>query len=107
MTLVNVTLDETHNIKRVLVSGHSDYDVLGRDIVCASVSVAMYMTANLISKVLDSKCFSFKENKKTTSMELIIKQSNDFANIIMENLIYTLKSISSDYADYLQIKINE
>lgn len=107
MTLVNVTLDEAHRIKRVLVSGHSNYDVIGKDIVCASVSVAMYMSANLIGRVLDSKGFSFHEYKKTTTMELIIKEDNEFVNIIMENLIYTLKSISSDYANYLQIKINE
>lgn len=107
MTIVNVTIDKTKKIKRVLVSGHSNYDVLGRDIVCASVSVAMYMSANLISKVLNSKEFNFQENKKNTTMDLLIKKDNEFVDIIMENLIYTLKSISDDYADYLQIKINE
>ena len=59
MTLVNVTLDKTQKISRVFVSGHSGYDTIGHDIVCSSISVAMYMSANLISKVLKKEEFSF------------------------------------------------
>lgn len=105
MTIVEVTLDKTKKYKKVLVSGHSGYDVIGKDIVCASISVAMYMSANLISQVTTD--FSFIEDEKNTKMELEVNEDSKFVNIIMENLIYTLESISKNYAKFLKIKIYE
>lgn len=105
MTKVVVTLDKSQKVKRVFVSGHSNYDVIGKDIVCASVSVAMYMSANLLSKVTEN--FKFIEDSKNTEMDLIVEEDNEIINIIMENLVYTLQSISESYAKFLKIKINE
>lgn len=105
MTIVEVTLDKTKKYKKVLVSGHSGYDVIGKDIVCASISVAMYMSANLISQVTTD--FSFIEDEKNIKMELEVNDDSKFVNIIMENLIYTLESISKSYAKFLKIKIYE
>lgn len=105
MTIVEVTLDKTKKYKKVLVSGHSGYDVIGKDIVCASISVAMYMSANLISQVTTD--FSFIEDEKNTKMELEVNDDSKFVNIIIENLIYTLENISKSYAKFLKIKIYE
>ena len=47
----------TYRIKRkgqealLEVQGHSDYDIYGKDIVCASISTALIFTANLIEKL--------------------------------------------------------
>ena len=105
MTKVVVTLDKSQKVKRVFVSGHSNYDVIGKDIVCSSVSVAMYMSANLLSKVTEN--FKFIEDNKNTEMDLIVEEDNEFINIIMDNLVYTLQSISESYAKFLKIEINE
>ena len=47
----------TYRIKRkgqealLEVQGHSDHDIYGKDIVCASISTALIFTANLIEKL--------------------------------------------------------
>ena len=105
MTIVEVTLDKAKKYKKVLVSGHSGYDVIGKDIVCASISVAMYMSANLISQVTTD--FSFIEDDKNTEMKLEVNDDSEFVNIIIENLVYTLESISNSYAKFLKIKFYE
>ncbi len=42
-------------IKGFDISGHSGYDESGKDIVCAAVSSAAYMTANTIADVIGAQ----------------------------------------------------
>ena len=44
-------LKKNGNITGFKVSGHAGYDDIGKDIVCASVSSAVMMTANLITEI--------------------------------------------------------
>lgn len=43
------------DIKGFDISGHSGYDEIGKDIVCAAVSSAAYMTANTIADVMGAR----------------------------------------------------
>ena len=89
----------TYRIKRkgqealLEVQGHSDYDIYGKDIVCASISTALIFTANLIEKlnlgynIMDLVC-------EEGYFRLQIKTSDLTANAVFENLEYTLEEIS-------------
>jgi uncharacterized protein YsxB (DUF464 family) len=90
------------NISRIHVTGHSNYDESGKDIVCSAVSTAMYLTLGLVEKVCPD--YDFKADENNVSMKLEIKESNEFTNLVLENLVNTLECISLDYAKYVKIK---
>ncbi len=97
----------TYRIKRkgqealLEVQGHSDYDIYGKDIVCASISTALIFTANLIEKlnlgynIMDVVC-------EEGYFRLQIKTSDLTANAVFENLEYTLEEISKQYPKNLK-----
>ena len=83
------------------VQGHYDYDIYGKDIVCASISTALIFTANLIEKlnlgynIMDLVC-------EEGYFRLQIKTSDLTANAVFENLEYTLEEISKQYPKNLK-----
>ena len=97
----------TYRIKRkgqealLEVQGHSDYDIYGKDIVCASISTALIFTANLIEKlnlgynIMDLVC-------EEGYFRLQIKTSDLTANAVFETLEYTLEEISKQYPKNLK-----
>ncbi|MPW25916.1 ribosomal-processing cysteine protease Prp [Alkalibaculum sp. M08DMB] len=96
------------NIVAVKVTGHSEYDDIGKDIVCAAVSALTIATVNGLCtfvKVevdylikddgfLEFKIPEIKDDKK-------ILQSN----AILETLYLGLKSIEIEYNEYIRIKV--
>ncbi len=83
------------------VKGHSGYDELGKDIVCSSVSTAMYMTVNLLEKMKEN--ISFNADDKIPKMILNVNKTNS-SQIVFENLLETLRGIEQQYPQYLKIK---
>lgn len=92
------------NINNIRVSGHANYAPSGSDIVCASVSTAMYLSANLLVKV--NKDNEFTEDEKATIMELKITHNDDMSMIIVDNLLGLLKNLEEDYPKFIKIKEN-
>ncbi|HNZ50986.1 MAG TPA: ribosomal-processing cysteine protease Prp [Bacilli bacterium] len=105
MTTVNVAFHANGTITEIAVNGHSDYGKNGSDIVCSAISTAMYVSLGLIKKVCPD--YYFHEDEKAPSMQLRIHQTNEFTNLIMENLVTTLQGISKNYAQHLKIKLNK
>ena len=85
------------------VKGHADYAEYGSDIVCASISVACIMTADLIEKfnlgynIIDLVC-------DEGYFRLQIKTTDFVSNTLFENLEATLEEISKQYPKYLKLK---
>ncbi|MCK9536243.1 MAG: ribosomal-processing cysteine protease Prp [Bacilli bacterium] len=88
-------------INQIVISGHSGYDESGKDIVCSAVSTAMFVSLGLIEKVCPR--YNFKSDEKKAVMTLKIIESNEITDMVLENLIDSLYSISCDYGDYLAI----
>ena len=101
MTTFNVVIN--NDISTIEVKGHANYAAYGSDIVCASISTACIMTANLIEKlklgynIIDLVC-------DEGYFRLQVKTSDDTSNAIFENLKYTLEDISKQYPKYLKMK---
>ena len=78
---------------------YADY---GYDIVCASISTACIVTANLIEKlnlsynIIDLVC-------DEGYFRLSVKTIDETLNGIFENLEYTMEDISKQYPKYLKI----
>ncbi|MBE6138017.1 MAG: ribosomal-processing cysteine protease Prp [Erysipelotrichaceae bacterium] len=85
------------------VSGHADYAKHGSDIVCASISTACIITANLIDKldlrynILDLVC-------EEGYFRLQVNTQDETTLGIFENLVETLESISGQYPKHLKLK---
>jgi|SRR5690554_4614032 len=88
-------------INQIVVSGHSGYDEVGKDIVCSAVSTAMYVSLGLIEKVCPRYKFQSDEAKAVMSLKII--ESNEITDMVLENLVDSLYSLSCDYGDYLAI----
>ncbi len=85
------------------VKGHSNYAPIGEDIVCAAISTACIMTANLIDKlnlrynILDLVC-------EEGYFRLQVQTKDPITLGIFNNLTDTLESISKEYPKYLRLK---
>ncbi|NTW72857.1 MAG: ribosomal-processing cysteine protease Prp [Eubacteriaceae bacterium] len=93
-------------IKSLVVSGHSGYDEIGKDIVCASVSSLTIAAVNgLIEYVkLD---FYYKVNEDGF-LEFRIPEIYDEkqfirAKAILETLYLGLKSIENEYKSFVNV----
>jgi uncharacterized protein YsxB (DUF464 family) len=84
------------------LKGHAGYAKHGYDIVCASITTACVITANLIEKldlsynVIDLVCDEGYFRLKVNTVDKIL-------NGIFENLEFTMEDISKQYPKYLKI----
>lgn len=85
----------------VIVQGHAGYADYGHDIVCASISTACIMSANLIERlnlktdIIDLQC-------EEGYFRLEVKTSNFVADTVIENLIATLDELQKQYPKYIK-----
>ncbi len=84
------------------VEGHAGFAEKGKDIVCASVSTAILVSANLIEKL------GQKENIKVILKEgyfyLEVLEETKEIKAVYENLLYTLDELANDYSRYIMKK---
>ena len=85
------------------ITGHSNYDIVGKDIVCSAVSSIVTTTINgIISIDEDAISYSYKNDKMTISN---IKK-DEITNKLLNNMIDLLKSLSKDYPKNICVKEN-
>jgi len=87
------------------VSGHADYDDLGKDIVCASVSSAVMMTANLITEI-----FGF--NAEVSDVNNVVALRTDIPgeeNLqrLYKGLEMQIEQISLEFKKTIKMKFTE
>ena len=97
----------THNgmITGFSVDGHTGYSNEGSDIVCASVSSAVYMTANTITDVLFLKAGVEVEDGHLylTVDEKDVKEAQG----ILKGFKLHMDELSKQYGDYIKVIISE
>ena len=85
------------------ISGHSGYAPMGKDIVCASVSALSLHTTRILSEeclVVDTLT---QDDKGQLSVEL--KRTDHLSEMLIENLIKTLREIQNEYSGYLSVEV--
>ena len=99
MIKVNIK-KENDVISEIKISGHANYEDVGKDIVCAGVSSALTTTVNA--------CLTFDENAiEYENKKLFILKNNKkdkITNKLLENFQNILKSIEEDYKENIKIK---
>ncbi len=86
------------------IDGHAGYADSGEDIVCASVSSAVQLTANTMTDV-----FKIKADVRVlgNKIQLKLPQSDETAEKMLDGLLFHLKLISEDYEGTLKIITSE
>ena len=83
--MIEVTVYKTmrHEYAGFDMSGHAGYDDIGKDIVCAAVSVLVINTLNSIERFTDDKtsCVS-DENSGTVEFRFNIEDSEEYESYI-------------------------
>ena len=83
------------------IIGHSNYDTLGKDIVCSAVSSIVTTTINgIISIDHEAISYSYHNDKMTISN---IKK-DEITNKLLNNMLDLLKSLAKDYPKNINVK---
>lgn len=86
------------------VSGHAGYADYGYDIVCASVSSAVQLTANLITENFGISAEASAENDTVT---LMVAETCEEASKIIDGLRMHLELLSEEFENTIITKISE
>jgi len=87
--------------KLITVNGHSGYDVIGKDIVCASVSATVLTTINAINEFSKNL---IKTNQDEAFIEILVINGSKEVDILINNMISCLKQIEKQYKKYINIE---
>lgn len=84
----------------IVIKGHANYDEIGKDIVCASVSSIVITTINIIIE-LDDKAIEYED----LDNKIVIKKlkEDDIINKILNNMIFMLEGLEKDYPKNIKI----
>ena len=83
------------------IIGHSNYDIVGKDIVCSAVSSIVTTTINGIISI-DKEAISYKY--KNDVMTISIKKNDEITVKLINNMMDLLISLSKDYPKNINVK---
>lgn len=93
-------------VQEVSISGHAHYDDYGKDIVCAAVSSVSINIINAAEALLNIPLET--EERDGTILcrvpELREAKKNEHVQLLMETLVYSLKSIAEEYPSFVLIR---
>ena len=84
----------------ITITGHADFDVSGKDIVCSAASSIVITSINLALR-FDEKSIKYKEEANKLTIEVIKCDKN--TTVIMENMIMMLEELASTYKKNIKI----
>ncbi len=84
----------------ISVSGHAEFDVAGKDIVCASVSSIIYTSVNGIFNI-DKNAIIFDDNKD--NIVITIKHHSKVVDILINSMIDLLEDLEKEYPKNIKL----
>lgn len=82
------------------ISGHSGYEEIGKDIVCASVSSIVITSINAIIRI-DKDAIDYNEDN---GVIIKILKHSEIVDKLLDNLIELLKELEKQYPKYIKIR---
>ena len=86
------------------ISGHANFDIYGKDIVCASVSSIVTATVNYIMNI-DNSSIRYLDDGKVIKIERI--NNNEITKKILKTMIELLKDLEKQYKENIKIESEE
>jgi len=105
MTEIKIFRDKSTNIVKGILNGHADFEDIGKDIVCASVSSVLFMALNGIENVLNVK---FGYSMDDGYVEFVFPDDLDDnkrkeINILLDSMYLFLSDLEKQYPDNVKI----
>lgn len=99
--MIKINLKYNDNlIESISISGHANFDVYGKDIVCASVSSIVITTVNAIVR-LNSDSINYDDSN---GLSIAILSHNDVTDTLIDNMVKLLKDLEKQYKKNIIIK---
>lgn len=89
-------------IVKVEVSGHSNFDQIGKDIVCAGISAIVFGTLNALDNLVSQQEVKILEPETKVVIEVL--KPSDSNQMILQTMFWQLKTISNQYRKNIIIK---
>ncbi|MCL8209995.1 ribosomal-processing cysteine protease Prp [Spiroplasma attinicola] len=89
-------------IVKVEVSGHSNFDQVGKDIVCAGISAIVFGTLNALDNLVSQQEVKIVEPETKVIIEVLKPSDNN--QMILQTMFWQLKTISNQYRKNIIIK---
>lgn len=89
-----------NNISKIIIVGHANYDVFGKDIVCASVSSTVITAVNILLS-LDNESIKYD---KSEGLSIDLLKNNEITRKVINVLISNLYELERAYPKNIQIK---
>ena len=86
---------------KIEITGHSNYDIIGKDIVCSAASSIVTTTINGIISI-DSKAIRYEYQDDTMLIEVL--KNDKITTKLLNNMIDLLKSLAKDYPKNIIVK---
>ncbi len=86
--------------KDITITGHANYDMYGKDIVCAAVSATVICTINAISSI---NINAINVLNDTDRLVINILDNDDITNKLLNNMISLLKELAIKYPKNIKI----
>ena len=86
--------------KVITISGHSGYEEIGKDIVCASVSSIVITTINAIIEI-DNEAIDYSD--LDNKIEIRVIKQDEIVLKLINNMILLIGELENDYSDYIKI----
>lgn len=103
--MIKVNIKKSNSdIKEITMTGHADFDVHGKDIVCAAASSIAIVTVNAIEKFGNSNDISVKTNDDGYLKVTVLNYSNE-VKVLLGNMIDSLKELEENYPKNIKIKM--
>jgi len=100
--MIKVKINKTNNkYSSLIVSGHSNYDEHGKDIVCAGVSAIVVGGLNALTIENKKKIFA-KVDDGYVNID-VLDLNDDKLQLIIDVMVIQLKSIEESYKKYIKI----
>lgn len=84
----------------ITISGHSNYDEYGKDIVCSAVSSTVITTINAILSI-DKNSIEVNDNNPLT---IKILKHSEVVDKLIKNMINLLTELQEEYKDNIDIR---
>ena len=100
--MIKIQINKTNNkYSSLLVSGHSNYDEHGKDIVCAGVSAVVTGGLNALINENKNK-ISYRVNDGYVNVD-VLDIEDEKLQLVMNVIIIQLKTIEESYKKYVKI----
>lgn len=97
-------LKKSDGIEEISLNGHSEYEVSGKDIVCASVSSILITTVNAILKYEKESLLVKQEDTDTIHVNVSVLKHDEVIDLLLQNMVALYEELILDYPNNVKIK---